>query len=154
VREVVSLAVVRLRGSVGKRREVLDTLRMLGLTRVNHCVLLGDTPSYRGMLQKVKDFVTWGEVEPSTVEVLLRKRGELEGGNTLTEESVKALGYQSISELARAMCEGKTRVEGLKKVFRLHPPKKGLTSIKHSFANGGDLGYRGKAINDLLLRMV
>lgn len=151
---MVSLAVVRLRGSVGKRREVLDTLRMLGLTRVNHCVIVEDTPSYRGMLHKVKDFITWGEVDPSTVEALLRKRGELEGGRRLTDENVGGLGYRSISELAKAMCEGKTRVKGLKRVFRLHPPKKGLISIKHPYGHGGDLGYRGKAINELLLRMV
>lgn len=147
-------AAVRLRGNVNKRREVKDTLRMLGLTRVNHCVLVPDTPSYRGMLQKVKDFITWGEVDCDTVELLLRHRGELVGGKKLTDENVKALGYPSLSELAKAICEGKIRVEGLKKVFRLHPPKKGLKSIKHPFGHGGDLGYRGKAINDLIARMV
>jgi large subunit ribosomal protein L30 len=151
---MASLAVVRLRGSIKKRKEVLDTLRMLGLTRVNHCVIVPDTPSYRGMLQKAKDLITWGEVEPATVEALLRHRGELVGGRKLTEEEAKRLGYSSLSELAKVICEGKTRVEGLKKVFRLHPPRKGLISIKHPFGHGGDLGYRGKAINDLILRMI
>lgn len=151
---MVIFAVVRLRGNVNKRKEVKDTLRMLGLTRVNHCVLIPDTPSYRGMLQKVKDFVTWGEVDVGTVELLLRYRGELVGRKKLTDEYVKELGYSSLSELAKAMCEGKIRMEGLKKVFRLHPPRKGLASIKHPFGHGGDLGYRGEAINDLIKRMI
>ncbi|MEM2289979.1 MAG: 50S ribosomal protein L30 [Candidatus Hadarchaeales archaeon] len=149
------LAVVRLKGSVGGRKKVLDTLRMLGLTRPNHCVLVEDTPSYRGMLRVAKDFITWGEVNPATVERLLRKRGEVRGGARLTDEYVKKHSpHSSISELAVAMCRGKVQLPGLKRVFRLHPPRKGLISLKHTFGHGGDLGYRGEAINELLLRMI
>jgi len=43
-----SLAVVRLRGSIKARKEVVDTLRMMGLTRVNHCVLLSKGASEGG----------------------------------------------------------------------------------------------------------
>lgn len=150
---MASLLVVRLRGNIGVRKEVRDTLRMLGLTRVNHCVLIPDTPSYRGMLQKAKDYITWGEADKKTVEVLLRERGELVGGKKLTEEYIRSLNFSSLGELADALMEGR-RVPGLKKVFRLHPPRKGLISIKHPYGHGGDLGYRGKAINELVLRMV
>jgi len=41
----------------------------------------------------------------------------------------------------------------LKPVFRLHPPRKGHKGIKKSFKNGGELGYHGDKINDLLLKM-
>jgi large subunit ribosomal protein L30 len=154
---VPKLAVVRVRGGVDARGEVIDTLRMLGLTRVNHCVLLDDTPSIRGMLQKAKDYVTWGEIDAETLELLLRKRGLTEGNRRLTDEMVKsASGIPSISELARAVVEGKAdlrSIKFIKRIFRLHPPRKGYKSVKRPYRDLGDLGYRGSAINELLKRM-
>jgi len=154
---VPKLAVVRVRGSVGTRRDILDTMRLLGLTRVNHCVLVDGTPSVLGMLQKVKDYVTWGEIDAETLELLLCKRGRLEGNRRLTDDFVKsALGVGSISELAANVVDGKMGLEsvkGLKKVFRLHPPRKGYKAVKRPYQDFGDLGYRGKAINELLRKM-
>lgn len=151
------LAVVRIRGGVNARGEILDTLRLLGLTRVNHCVVVEGTPSVLGMLQKVKDYVTWGEVDAGTLELLLRKRGRIGGNRRLTDETAKNLFGLSISEMASGICEGRIdlrSLKGVKKVFRLHPPKKGFKAVKRPHADFGDLGYRGRAINDLLKRMV
>lgn len=148
---------VRVRGGIRGRKDVMDTLRMLGLTRINHCVLVDDTPSIRGMLQKGKDYITWGEVNPETVEHLLRKRARLVGDRRLEEKLLRMLGLGGFREFAEALCSGKAKlsdVPGLKKVFRLHPPRKGYRSTKKSFAQGGDLGYRGDRINELIMRMV
>ncbi|MBL7160505.1 MAG: uL30 family ribosomal protein [Candidatus Aenigmarchaeota archaeon] len=111
----MTFAVVRLRGSVNVNKRLLDTLTMLNLKRVNHCVLVPDNPSYKGMLKKVESFITWGEVSKE-IEQTLKKKGE-------------------------------------GPIFRLTPPSHGLKSTKVHFPKG-DLGYRGKAINDLLRRMV
>ena len=156
---MVKLAVVRVRGSVKARKEVLDTLRMLGLTRVNHCVVVEDNPSTKGMLQKAKDYITWGEIKAEVLSELLKKRGRLIGAKKLTEEYVKSnTKFSSIQELARAAIEQNVKlselVPGLKKVFRLHPPSGGYKSIKRPFKLGGALGYRGDKINDLLIRMM
>jgi len=151
------LAVVRLRGNIKVRREMLDTLRMLGLTRVNHCVLLRGGDSEKGMLKKVKDMVTWGEINRETLLHLLKKRGRIRGELPLTEERVREWGFSSLEELADALLGGKVWVKdlpGLKKVFRLHPPRGGYRAIKKSVKEGGDLGYRGEAINELLMRMI
>ncbi len=154
---MVKLAVVRIRGSVKVRRDINETLRMLGLVRVNHCVVIDDSPSYKGMLHKVKDFVTWGEIKPETLAILLRRRGRLSGGEGISDEFVKShTQFDSIDEFAEAVCAGKANLgdlPGLKKVFRLHPPKKGYRGIKRPFRNGGSLGYRGEEIGDLILRM-
>ncbi len=40
-----------------------------------------------------------------------------------------------------------------KKIIRLKPPKKGLKSLKNLYPKG-DLGYRGKEINELIRRML
>ena len=155
---MAKLAVVRVRGGVGARGEVLATLRALGLTRVNHCVVVDGTPSYEGMLKRAKDMVTWGEIGPETLESLLRKRGRLVGDERLTDEHVKAhTRFPSIREFARAVFEGEVALgalPGLKKVFRLRPPRKGYRATKRPFKDYGDLGYRGERINELLGRMI
>jgi large subunit ribosomal protein L30 len=37
---------------------------------------------------------------------------------------------------------------------RLHPPRGGLKSIKRAYGDGGDLGDRGEAMDDLVKRML
>ncbi len=157
MRRVGKLAVIRIRGGINVRGVVNKTLEMLNLTRVNHCVLVDDDPSTLGMLQAAKDYITWGAIKPETLEHLLRKRGRLQGDKHLTDEIVKSgTEFSSIGELAVAICNGKTGLKvlpGLKKVFRLHPPRKGYKSTKRPFKDFGDLGYRGERINELILRM-
>ena len=46
------------------------------------------------------------------------------------------------------------RVAGLNPLFRLKAPKGGWRSTKRAYSLGGALGYRGRAINDLVRRMV
>lgn len=158
MRKVVKLAVVRVRGSINVRDEVKDTMRMLGLTRVNHCIVIDDNPSFRGMLQKTKDLLTWGEIKPEVLGRLLRKRGRLTGGKCLTDEFVKSqTTFSSIDGFAAAVDRGDVELQALpelKKVFRLHPPRKGYKATKRPFKDRGDLGYRGERINELLLRML
>jgi len=52
-------AIVRLRGDVNLRPEVKSTLQMLRIHRVNHCVVVREDAHFRGMIQKVKDYVAW-----------------------------------------------------------------------------------------------
>jgi len=152
------LAVIRIRGTVGVRKDIEYTLRLLRLVRKFHAVVIDDRPDYLGMLQKVKDYVTWGEIDAETLAELLRKRGRLVGNRRLTDEDVKKLGYSSIEEFAEAVIEFKAElsdIPGLKPVFRLHPPKGGFKgTIKRMYGDGGETGYRGKDINELLRRMI
>ncbi|MEM2878598.1 MAG: 50S ribosomal protein L30 [Candidatus Hadarchaeales archaeon] len=151
------LAVVRIRGGVKAKRGAVETMKLLGLNRVNHCVVLDKNQSILGMLQKAKDYLTWGEINAETLEILLRKRGRTSGNRPLTDETVKnSTGFQTIAELASAICEGKAElndIKEIKKVFRLHPPRKGYRSVKRPYRDLGDLGYRGDAINELIKRM-
>ncbi len=155
---MVKLAVVRVRGGVRAREDVRATLRMLGLTRVNHCIVIDDDPSFRGMLQKAKDYITWGEIGRDTLEDLLRERGRLEGGKRLTDEYIRSnTKFSSLREFVDAFYRGEVKLSDiprLKKVFRLHPPSKGYEATKRPFRTGGSLGYRGGAINDLISRMI
>ena len=152
------LAVVRVRGTVNVRREIEDTLKMLHLTRNCHATLIDDRPSYLGMLQKVQNHVTWGEVSKEIIALLLKKRGSLVGGGKITDEYAKKIGFKSVDDLAEAIYNLQVefnKLPGIKPVFRLHPPRKGYKgSTKESYKSGGVTGYRGEAINDLLERMI
>lgn len=156
--KVNKLATIRIQGQVDIREGVNDTLEMLNLNRPNQCVIVRDEPSFRGMLKKAKEIVTWGPIEPEVLEKLLLKRGEFEGGGEVTDEKVDSkTPYSSVEELAEAVCENDFDLkdfEGLEKVFRLHPPKKGFDFTGRSVGHGGAKGDRGEKINDLILRML
>ncbi|NJE05958.1 50S ribosomal protein L30 [Thermococcus sp. M36] len=155
---MAKLALIRLRSGIRARGEVRDTLAMLRLHRINHLVLIDDTPSYKGMVQKVKDYITWGEIDAETLAKLIRKRGRLIGNKPVTDDYVKEKLGMTIEEFAQKVVNGEmklTDLPNIKPVFRLHPPRGGLKgSKKRSFKEGGALGYRGEKINELIERML
>jgi large subunit ribosomal protein L30 len=157
VREM-AYAVIRIRGRIGVRRDIADTLKMLRLHKVNHCVIVPETDTFKGMLQKVKDYVTWGEVNKETLVKLILKRGRLPGNKRVNREIIKELTGMEVEELAEKLIKGEIKLKDtpLKPVFRLHPPRKGFErgGIKKPFTAGGALGYRGEKINDLLEKMM
>jgi large subunit ribosomal protein L30 len=152
------LVAVRIRGISDISQETKDTLMMLRLTRNCHATLLDSRPGYNGMLRKSKNCITWGEASKETIAELLKKRGRLVGDNKLTDEYAKELGYKSLDDLAEALFNVDVEfssLPGVKPLFRLRPPSKGFKGkVKKSFAAGGEAGYRGEAINDLLKRML
>jgi large subunit ribosomal protein L30 len=152
------IAVVRVRGSISAQREARETLDMLRLDRTNHAVLVDNRPAFLGMLKRVQAYVTWGEVSKETVALLLQKRGRLAGSKKLADEYAEKIGYKSLGELADAVTSCKVeywKLLGVQPVFKLHPPSKGFKGkTKKSYRAGGEAGYRGKAINELIKRMV
>ncbi len=120
------LAVILIRNTTGSSPEARATLKMLGLLKKFTCVLLDNNKINKGMLNKIKDYATYGEADDITIKLLDEKRG-------------------------RKGKEGKPR-----KDFHLNPPRGGFErkGIKRSHVQGGALGYRGSKINDLIRKMV
>lgn len=131
---------------------------MLNLTRNNYAVLIDDRPSFLGMLKTAQNFVTWGEAAKETVSELIRERGRLAGNKKLTDEYAQKVGFKSLEELAEAVFNCKIEYWKLPNVqpnFRLHPPTKGFKGkIKKGYGAGGEVGYRGEKINELIWRMI
>jgi large subunit ribosomal protein L30 len=156
--ECKCLVVVKVRGTVSAQREIRETLNFLHLTHTNHAVLIDSRASYKGMLQRVNSYVTWGEPSKETVVVMLQKRARLTGNKKLTEEYLKKAGYKSIDDLAEAVLNCKVDFHELPNIqprFKLHPPTKGYKGkTKKGFKAGGEAGYRGEAINELVKRMI
>lgn len=152
-----AIAIIRLRGRVNVSYNIEHTLKLLKLNKPNHAVIYEDTESLRGMLFKIKDVATWGEVNEASVEHLIKKRGELAGKNRVTDKHVKAnTEYSTIKQISKAIAKGDAKLKDIpdvQPVFRLSPPRKGFKSLKYSYNMKGDLGYRGEAINDLISRM-
>ena len=59
----MSWIVVRVRSNVNVERSIRETMDYLNLTKVNHAVIIPENDQYRGMLQKAKDYITWGEAQ-------------------------------------------------------------------------------------------
>ncbi|MDS0256715.1 50S ribosomal protein L30 [Thermoplasmatales archaeon AK] len=152
------LAVIRVRGSTGMRPQAVKTAELLRLHKINHLVLLEDNEVYRSMLQKVKDYVTWGEVDQETLQLLLKHRARLRGRKPLPEDHLKeAAGYANFSTLAKALIGGKvkyTEIKDIVPVIRLHPPRGGYEYIRKNYQQGGTTGYRGEKINALIRKMI
>jgi len=152
------IAVVRIRGTISAPRHVRETLEMLRLTRNNCATLIDDRPSFVGMLKTAQNFITWGEPSKETVKMLISKRGKLFGNKKLSDEYAQKVSYKSLKELSEAVfnCRIEYRkLVNVQPVFKLHPPSKGFKGkIKSGYGAGGELGYRGEKINELLKRMI
>lgn len=123
------LAAVLIRSLINNSPDVKKTLELLKLEKRLACVVLKNTPQNRGMLNKVKDQVAYGEIDDATFETLQKKRGKT------------------------VLKDGK---ETMSNRFNLHPPVGGFErkGIKQDYVSGGALGYRGGAMKALLERMV
>ncbi|HLD42854.1 MAG TPA: uL30 family ribosomal protein [Candidatus Nanoarchaeia archaeon] len=141
-----NIAVIRLRGKASIERGVDETLNMLHLYARNYCAVCQKSPSIMGMIHKVKDYVTFGEIDPETFKFLIEKRGERWAGREADRK-----GKMSYTSRWRGKDERK-----IKPFFRLNNPLGGFErkGLKVSYQNGGSLGNRGKEINSLIRRMV
>lgn len=140
------LFVVRVRGQIRLLTEIKETLDMLRLYKTNYCVVLSNTPTNLGMIQKAKDYITWGEAEDAVVEELFAKRGrEYRGPLADTKKKIQYTGRY-------IEWKGKKYA----KFFTLQPPKGGYgrKGVKTIFAKKGAIGYRGQDINTLIRKMM
>lgn len=118
------IAVIRIKGIIGLRKEIVETLNRLRLRKKYVCVVLENNSVNRGMIKSVRNFVAFGEIDDATHKELIEKRGKKDK-------------------------DGK-----LKPFFRLHPPRGGIDSKKHFGVKKGVLGNNGKEINKLIMRML
>jgi large subunit ribosomal protein L30 len=140
------IAVIRIKGQVGLKKNIVETLHRLRLRRKYACVVFANSPKVQlGMIKKVKDFVAFGEINDKTLKELIKKRGQL------IDKKKKIDSEKIVEELKK----GKKFEElNLKPFFRLAPPIKGIESKKHFGVGKGVLGNNKDKINDLIERML
>ena len=59
----MALKVKQTKSTIGCKQNQRDTLRSLGLKRINHVVVKEDRPEFRGMIFTVRHLVKFEEVE-------------------------------------------------------------------------------------------
>ncbi|NHN41247.1 50S ribosomal protein L30 [Halorubellus sp. JP-L1] len=151
-------AVVQLRGEVDMAGDIKDTLEMLNVHEVNHCALVPETESYRGMLTKVNDYVAMGEPSADVLATILSTRAEpLEGDADVDADYLaEHTEFEDFESLAAALIDEETtlREQGLAPCLRLHPPRKGHDGGKHPKSRGGAIGkHETTEIDELLEAM-
>ena len=139
------ICAIRIKGNVGIRREVAETLDRMRVRRKYACVVLNETKDNLGRVKKMKDFVAYGEISDDVFEKLIEARG-------------KPLDKTKKIDAKKAVAEIKNRKSyqelNLKPFFRLHPPRGGIESKKHFGVGKGVLGNNKDNINKLVGRML
>ena len=140
------IGILLVRGTIGTRPEVRETLKRLNLTRKNGVVFVEDTPQMRGMIRIVKDYVTYGAVSDETVKAVVEARGE---APALRPSRVPG-GEPKIHGAHRVIASKDVRLP-----IRLSPPRGGFDrkGIKKPHTIGGALGERDD-MDALIMRMV
>ena len=119
------LAVILIRGTIKVTQDKKETLKRLGLLKINNLVIVPNKKEISGMIHKVKDYVTWGVIDDETLALLKSKR------KPIVEKNDKLI----------------FKLNPPRKGFE----RKG---IKTPFSLGGALGDRKNKINDLIKRMI
>ena len=73
-KEKKEFAVIRIRGSIKVNKKIVDTLNMLNLRNQHNCILINNTPTNVGMINKCKDYITWGEINKETKKLLEKRK--------------------------------------------------------------------------------
>ncbi|NCN65660.1 MAG: 50S ribosomal protein L30 [Candidatus Altiarchaeum hamiconexum] len=164
----MKVAVVRVRGTVNVDGRIKTTLDLLKIKYKNNCNVVELDDTYKGMINKVNSYVTYGSIDKETFKAMLLNRGEIlsqnepkdAGTEKINDKTIKSLNpkFNSVDEFVDAFFENKAKLSdiNLKLPFRLTPPTKGFEKkgIKIPYTQGGALGNRKTAINDLLKRMM
>ena len=71
---MAKIAVVRIRGPLRKTPIVRSTFEKLKLFKKYNCIIIEDTPSNKGAVETVRNFVTWGEVSDEIIKKLENRK--------------------------------------------------------------------------------
>src|SRR3989338_671121 len=147
----MTITAVRVRGNAKLRKTIEATMQMMNLKAVNNVATLTDKKVTEGMLQKAKDYVTWGTITKDTFTKMLLKWAKTVDNAKVTEGFLKEQNT-SVDELY----EGKKKFKdaNIKATIRLHPTRKGYEGVKRPYSMKGALGNRKDKLDELVQRMI
>jgi len=148
-------AAVRIRGVVGAPSSIKNTLHILRLRKKFSCVLIQYEQVQTGMLNKVKDYVSYGLIKSDVLKNLLLERGKKIGNKPLKHDELAS----KIDDITKDLINFKIKPAdlnkfGIKPFFRLHPPRGGFKKETRLPWPKGILGNTGDNINELITKML
>ncbi|MEK6895712.1 MAG: uL30 family ribosomal protein [Nanoarchaeota archaeon] len=140
------ISIIRIRGQVGLDKKIKETLNRLRIRRKYSCVIIDENrKEIFGMLEKIRNFVAYGNIDDKTLEKLIEKRAQ-------PIEKKKKVDVKKVLE---GIKKGEKYDKlGIKPFFRLHPPRGGIDSKVHFGKGKGVLGDNKEKINELIRRML
>lgn len=136
--------VVRIKGQADVPHWATYTMNLLKLEKKYRATILPAKYNTLGMLNKIKHYISWIELDTALAKELIDKKARKSGYKKIATEDIKELGFASIDELAEALSEGKavlSKLKPLKPWFALAPPRHGFKrSTKRLYGQKGVLG--------------
>jgi large subunit ribosomal protein L30 len=149
--------VVRIKGQADCPYWATTTMTLLKLDKKYRAVVLPAKDNTLGMLNKVKHYVTWVELDAGLAKELVDKKARKEGYQKVTAADLKELGFESTAALGTALAEGTatlSKLKPLKPWFALAPPRHGFKrSTKKLYGQKGILG-QNKDLGTLVRNMI
>jgi large subunit ribosomal protein L30 len=149
--------VVRMKGTVNTPYWARTTLDLLHLDKRFRATIIPSKDNTKGMLDKIKHYVSWQEIDVPTTKELLEKKARTGGYKKLTTEDIAKLGFKSTDDLAQSLAEGTATLSKLKTVkpwFALSPPRGGFKrKTKKMYGEGGILGNHKELLAQVRIMM-
>ena len=149
--------VVRIKGQVDVPYWARTTLRLLKLEKKFRATIIPAKENTVGMLNKIKHYISWQEIDSALTKELLDKKARKSGYKKFTQDDLKDIGFNNMDELATSLSEGKTSLKKLKLLkpwFALSPPRHGFKrSTKKLYGQKGVLGPN-KDLGTLVRNMI
>jgi len=149
--------VVRIKGQADVPHWAVTTMELLKLEKKYRATILPSKENTLGMLNKVKHYVSWIELDADLAKELLDKKARKSGYRKITVDDINGLGFKNTDELATALSEGKatlSKLKPLKPWFALAPPRFGFKrSTKRLYGQKGVLG-ENKDLGNLVRNMM
>lgn len=149
--------VVRIKGQADVPHWATTTMTLLKLDKKYRATILPAKDNTLGMLNKVKHYISWIELDADLAKELLDKKARKSGYQKITPEDLKELGFNTVEDLAKALSDGTatlSKLKPLKPWFALSPPKHGFKrSTKRLYGQKGVLGSN-KELGTIVRRMI
>jgi large subunit ribosomal protein L30 len=132
-------------------------MTLLKLDKKYRATILPAKDNTLGMLNKVKHYISWIELDTDLAKELLDKKARKSGYQKITPEDLKELGFNTVEDLAKALSDGTatlSKLKPLKPWFALSPPRHGFKrSTKKLYGQKGVLGSN-KELGTIVRRMI
>ncbi|MEJ2260933.1 MAG: 50S ribosomal protein L30 [Nitrosopumilaceae archaeon] len=149
--------VVRIKGQADVPHWATTTMTLLKLDKKYRATILPAKDNTLGMLNKVKHYISWIELDTDLAKELLDKKARKSGYQKITPEDLKELGFNTVEDLAKALSDGTatlSKLKPLKPWFALSPPRHGFKrSTKKLYGQKGVLGSN-KELGTIVRRMI
>ncbi|MGD8638106.1 MAG: uL30 family ribosomal protein, partial [Nitrosopumilaceae archaeon] len=97
--------VVRIKGQADVPHWATTTMTLLKLDKKYRATILPAKDNTLGMLNKVKHYISWIELDTDLAKELLDKKARKSGYQKITPEDLKELGFNTVEDLAKALSD-------------------------------------------------